>query len=198
MSETASAPVPVESTTGRSVIVVGYSATAEGRAALHWALSEAILRSSELIVVHTVPDTEIADLTSELQASGVPHEIRFARDAHEIEREGDGRGAEKWTGVLLIGKAGLDEKHRSHRQQDAVPENEEPAARSAGLRPGALEVRIGSSRAGGRRSIVLLAQDQQQRTEHHGPHAEREHGMGRAEDFHVQPVGIVPPIVEGC
>jgi nucleotide-binding universal stress UspA family protein len=83
MSETASAPVPVESTTGRSVIVVGYSATAEGRAALQRALSEAILRSSELIVVHTVPDTEIADLTNELQASGVPHEIRSARDAHD-------------------------------------------------------------------------------------------------------------------
>ena len=83
MSETASAPVPVEGTTGRSVIVVGYSATAEGRAALQRALSEAILRSSDLVVVHTAPDAEIAELTKELQASGVRHEVRSARDAQD-------------------------------------------------------------------------------------------------------------------
>jgi nucleotide-binding universal stress UspA family protein len=83
MSEPASAAVPVGDRTGRSVIVVGYSARAEGRAALQRALSEATLRGSELVVVHTVPDTEVADLTEELQASGVPHEIRAASDAHD-------------------------------------------------------------------------------------------------------------------
>jgi nucleotide-binding universal stress UspA family protein len=83
MSEPASAAVPVEGRTGRSVIVVGYSARAEGRAALQRALSEANLRGSELVVVHTVPDSEVADLTEELQASGVPHEIRAASDAHD-------------------------------------------------------------------------------------------------------------------
>ena len=81
MSETASAPVPVEGATGRSVIVVGYSAKAEGRAALQRALSEATLHGSELVVVHTAPDSEVADLAEELRASGVPHEIRAARDA---------------------------------------------------------------------------------------------------------------------
>jgi nucleotide-binding universal stress UspA family protein len=83
MSETASAPVPADSTTGRSVIVVGYSASAEGRAALQRSLSEATLRGSELVVVHTSPDpdAEIDELTNELQASGVPHEVKFAGDA---------------------------------------------------------------------------------------------------------------------
>jgi nucleotide-binding universal stress UspA family protein len=81
MSETASAAVPVEGTTGRSVIVVGYSASAEGRAALRRALSEATLRGSELVVVHTAADAEIGELTLELQASGVPYEVRPAGDA---------------------------------------------------------------------------------------------------------------------
>ena len=99
MSETTSVPIPVEEGPAeRSVIVVGYSATAEGRAALQRALSEATLRGSELIVVHTVPDTEIADLTKELQTSGVPHEIRSARDAtdpaDEVLRAAESAAAE--------------------------------------------------------------------------------------------------------
>ena len=81
MSETASAQVSVEGSTGRSVFVVGYSASAEGRAALERAMSEATLRGSELVVVDTSPDTDIADLTSELEASGLPHEVRPAGDA---------------------------------------------------------------------------------------------------------------------
>lgn len=83
MSDTASAAAPVEGSTGRSVIVVGYSARAEGRAALQRALSEATLRGSELVVVHTAPETEVAGLTEQLQASGIPYEIRAASDAHD-------------------------------------------------------------------------------------------------------------------
>jgi nucleotide-binding universal stress UspA family protein len=81
MSETASAPVPTKDAAGRSVIVVGYSAAAEGRAALQRGLSEATLRGSELVVVHTAPDAKINELTEELQASGVPYEVRAAGDA---------------------------------------------------------------------------------------------------------------------
>jgi nucleotide-binding universal stress UspA family protein len=81
MTETASAQVPAEGTAGRSVIVVGYSASAEGRAALQRALSEATLRGSELVVVHTTPGGDTEELTSELQASGVPHEVKLAGDA---------------------------------------------------------------------------------------------------------------------
>jgi nucleotide-binding universal stress UspA family protein len=98
MSETTSAAAPVEGTTGRSVIVVGYSARAEGRAALQRAVSEATLRGSELVVVHTAPDTEVADLAEELRASGVPHEIRAAHDspdpADEVLRAAESAGAE--------------------------------------------------------------------------------------------------------
>ena len=83
MSETASASAPVEGSTGRSVIVVAYSASAEGRAALQRSLSEATLRGSELVVVHTARDAEITDLTEKLQASGVPHEVRAAQDTHD-------------------------------------------------------------------------------------------------------------------
>jgi nucleotide-binding universal stress UspA family protein len=101
MSETASAPAPVEGTAGRSVIVVGYSATAEGRAALQRALSEATLRGSELIVVHTAPDTEVADLMKQLQASGVPHEVRAAGDAHDPADEVL-RAAESATAEFIV------------------------------------------------------------------------------------------------
>ena len=98
MSEAASAAAPLDGTTGRSVIVVGYSARAEGRAALQRALSEATLRGSELVVVHTAPDTEVADLAEELRASGVPHEIRAAPDsvdpADEVLRAAESAGAE--------------------------------------------------------------------------------------------------------
>src|ERR687889_308316 len=98
MTETASAPVPVDGTTPRSVIVVGYSASAEGRAALQRALSEATLRGSELVIVDTAPDTELADLDKQLQGSGVPHEVRDARDsldpAEELLRAAESTDAE--------------------------------------------------------------------------------------------------------
>ena len=98
MSETASSGGPVEGRTGRSVIVVGYSARAEGRAALQRAMSEATLRGSELVVVHTAPDTEVADLTEELRASGVPHEVGRAGDnldpADEVLRAAESADAE--------------------------------------------------------------------------------------------------------
>jgi nucleotide-binding universal stress UspA family protein len=97
MSETASAAVPVGGATGRSVIVVGYSASAEGRAALRRALSEATLRGSELVVVHTAADAEIGELTSELQASGVPYEVRSAGaldPADELLRAAESTDAE--------------------------------------------------------------------------------------------------------
>ncbi len=87
MSETASRPASVESPAGRSAIVVGYSASAEGRAALQRALSEATLRRSELVVVQTSPDSESADVTEQLEASGVPYEMRFAGEAGDPAEE---------------------------------------------------------------------------------------------------------------
>ena len=68
-------------------IVVGYSARAEGRAALTRALSEARLRDAALIVVNTSPDAEAAGLLEELTASGLGYEIKTATDAQDSAEE---------------------------------------------------------------------------------------------------------------
>lgn len=81
MVETAAAPAPGPGGAAGSVIVVGYSARAEGRAALQRAISEAHLRGSSLLVVHTAPETELGDLQQDLAASGVAHQIRAAADS---------------------------------------------------------------------------------------------------------------------
>ena len=103
MSETASAPVSAEGTTAGSVIVVGYSASAEGRAALERAVSEANLRESRLVVVHTAPDEDIANLTEQLESSGVAYEVKSAGDAldpaDELLRAADAADAE----IIVIG-----------------------------------------------------------------------------------------------
>jgi len=86
MSE--SSQIPTEPpAAARSSIVVGYSSKAEGRAALHRAVSEAHLRGSDLIVVHTSPDVELVELRAELTAAGVPHEIRAAPDSLDPAEE---------------------------------------------------------------------------------------------------------------
>jgi nucleotide-binding universal stress UspA family protein len=68
-------------------IVVGYSARAEGRAALTRALSEARLRDAALIVVNTSPDAEVAGLVEQLTASGLGYEIKTATDAQDSAEE---------------------------------------------------------------------------------------------------------------
>jgi nucleotide-binding universal stress UspA family protein len=68
-------------------IVVGYSARAEGRAALTRALSEARLRGAALIVVNTSPDAEAAGLVEELTASGLKYEIKTATDSQDSAEE---------------------------------------------------------------------------------------------------------------
>jgi nucleotide-binding universal stress UspA family protein len=68
-------------------IVVGYSARAEGRAALMRALSEARLRDAALIVVNTSPDAEVAGLVEQLTASGLGYEIKTATDAQDSAEE---------------------------------------------------------------------------------------------------------------
>ena len=70
-----------------STIVVGYSAKPEGRAALLRAVAEARLRNSQLIVVHTSPDAEVAALRTELTASGVPYQVHQATDALDPAEE---------------------------------------------------------------------------------------------------------------
>jgi len=81
-----------------AVIVVGYSSRAEGRAALGRAISEAELRSADLLVVHRSPDGEVAELQSLLDASGVGYTITSSPDAQdpadELVRTAERVGAE--------------------------------------------------------------------------------------------------------
>ncbi len=86
-----------------SVIVVGYSSKPEGRAALSRGLDEARLRDSSLIVVHTLPESEVTELDQELAASGIDHEIRRATDeldpAEEVIASAEATNAE----FIIIG-----------------------------------------------------------------------------------------------
>ena len=68
------------------LIVVGYSAKPEGRAALKRALSEARLRGAALVVVDT-SGVEADDLTAELGASGVTYQIRTPADVDDSADE---------------------------------------------------------------------------------------------------------------
>jgi nucleotide-binding universal stress UspA family protein len=70
-----------------TVIVVGYSTAAEGRAALNRAVTEAQLRSSRLLVVQTSDDVQPAELQAQLVASGVSFEVRDAADALDPAEE---------------------------------------------------------------------------------------------------------------
>ena len=99
---------PSESSTesaaaARSSIVVGYSSKAEGRAALTRAVSEAKLRGSELIVVHTSADVELEQLRAELVATGVPHEIRAAADSLDPAEELLNAAEERGADFIVIG-----------------------------------------------------------------------------------------------
>jgi nucleotide-binding universal stress UspA family protein len=69
------------------LIVVGYSAKPEGRAALKRALSEARLRGAALVVVDTSSEAEASDLVVELAASGITYEIRTPADVDDSAEE---------------------------------------------------------------------------------------------------------------
>ncbi len=85
MTETATAEQVVMPES--AVIVVGYSAKPEGKAALARALDEAQLRSAKLVVVHTSPDAEVDELNEALGAAGIPFEVRQAPDALDPAEE---------------------------------------------------------------------------------------------------------------
>ncbi len=81
-------------------IVVGYSSKPEGRAALKRAVAEAALRDVELIVVHTSPAEELAELETELAASGVRHVVRGS--AGELDPAEDLLNAADANGAAFI------------------------------------------------------------------------------------------------
>ena len=80
-------PIQALPAEAQPLIVVGYSAKPEGRAALKRAVSEARLRSAALVVVDTSPDVEANDLAAELAASGVTYEIRAPVDVVDSAEE---------------------------------------------------------------------------------------------------------------
>lgn len=83
------ADVPTQSLPAEAqpLIVVGYSAKPEGRAALKRALSEARLRGAALVVVDTSSEVEAGDLAAELATSGVTYEIRTPIDVDDSADE---------------------------------------------------------------------------------------------------------------
>jgi nucleotide-binding universal stress UspA family protein len=95
--------IPTDSAVTRSSIVVGYSSKAEGRAALTRAVSEAKLRGSELIVVHSEGDVELEHLRADLVATGVPHEIRAAADSLDPAEELLNAAEERGADFIVIG-----------------------------------------------------------------------------------------------
>ena len=83
-----------------AVIVVGYSAKPEGRAALRRSISEARLRGARLIVVHTSPEPEVAELTTELDSSGVAYQVAAPSD--ELDPAEELIAAAQRTDALFI------------------------------------------------------------------------------------------------
>lgn len=72
-------------------IVVGYVPTDEGRAAIDTAVNEAVLRSSELLVLGpTVTDdtdtakSELAEILQRARASGVPTQVRPMKPGEDL------------------------------------------------------------------------------------------------------------------
>jgi nucleotide-binding universal stress UspA family protein len=84
---TEAAVVEKDTAAAASVIVVGYSAKPEGRAALQRAVVEAQLRNARLVIVHTSPEPEVDELHDELDAVGVSYEVKQAADALDPAEE---------------------------------------------------------------------------------------------------------------
>jgi nucleotide-binding universal stress UspA family protein len=87
----------------RPVIVVGYSSKPEGRAALKQGVAEAELRKADLIVVHTSVDVAVADLHAELEATGLPYEVKEAADALDPAEELISTAEERGAEFIIIG-----------------------------------------------------------------------------------------------
>jgi nucleotide-binding universal stress UspA family protein len=87
----------------RPVIVVGYSSKPEGRAALKQGVAEAELRKADLIVVHTSLDVAVADLHAELEATGLPFEVKEAADALDPAEELISTAEEREAEFIIIG-----------------------------------------------------------------------------------------------
>ena len=68
---------------------------------------------------------------------------------------------------------GQDQEHRAHIEEETV------------------ELRLQLARG-----AVHVAEDQHERADPHRDDPQEKHGMGRADDLDIQPIGVVPPVVE--
>jgi nucleotide-binding universal stress UspA family protein len=68
-------------------VVVSYSPNPEGAAALKRAVAEVALRHAELIVVHTSPESQLAELRAHLGRSAVPFQLRGGPDLDDLSEE---------------------------------------------------------------------------------------------------------------
>ena len=87
----------------RPVIVVWYSSKPEGRAALKRGVTEAELRKADLVVVHTSLDVSVGDLHAELEATGVPYEVKEAADALDPAEELLSTAEDRSAEFIIIG-----------------------------------------------------------------------------------------------
>ena len=95
-------------------IVVGYLATAEGRAALETAAEEAQRRHERLVVVvsgrgdetaeqRRVLDDALDGVRAELDARGVPHEVRVLSRGRDVAEDLIGAAEEVGAKLIVIG-----------------------------------------------------------------------------------------------
>lgn len=95
-------PAEIDVGVGRpSVIVVGYSAKPEGRAALSRAVLAGKLASATIAVVHTSTAEEVAELTDVLDGSGLDYELRRATDEQDPAEELV-KVADEWTNAMIV------------------------------------------------------------------------------------------------
>ena len=119
--------------------------------------------------------------TAALAVAGKP-EPAGAAQGDEQDREGAGRHLIEERLVHVVRPAGVLRDHRRHH------DHEQPAGE--GERAGEPPYLSGV------RGPVLRREHHEHAAEDDGDHPEREHHVRRAHDLDVEPVGVVPPVVE--
>lgn len=76
-----------ETSGAASVVVVGYSAKPEGRAALARAVRIARVNGAKIVIVHTSAEDEVSDVHAQMEPTGLTYEIHQAPDAHDPAEE---------------------------------------------------------------------------------------------------------------
>ena len=116
------------------------------------------------------------------RGGGIP-EPAGAAEGHEKDGERAGRHLVEERLVHVVRPAGVLRDHRRHHDHQQSAGEGERAGEPPNLSSG--------------RGPVLSGEHHEHATEDDGDHPEGEDHVGRAHDLHVEPVGVVPPVVEG-